>query len=56
MPGTHCQTAGCNASTKHTQISIFKIPKAKSGIPKHKNGENIKAAIIIAMLGQKTLH
>ena len=28
--------AGCNTSRKHTRISIFKIPKAKSGMPEHK--------------------
>ena len=39
MPKTNCQTAGCNTSRKHTQISNFKIPKAKSGKLEHKNGK-----------------
>ena len=29
--------AGCNISRKHARISILKIPKAKSGLPDHKN-------------------
>ena len=37
MLGTNCQTAGCNTSRKHTRIRIFKVPKAKSGMPEHKN-------------------
>ena len=37
MPGTNKSTAGCNTSWKHTQINIFKILKAKSGMPQHKN-------------------
>ena len=28
----------CNTSEKHTQISIFKIPKSTSGVAEHKNG------------------
>ena len=36
-PGAKSQTAGCNISRKDTQISVFKIPKAKSGMPEHKN-------------------
>ena len=39
IPGTNCYTADCNMSRKHTQISIFKIPYAKSGTPEHKNGK-----------------
>ena len=39
IPGTNQWTAGCNTSPKHTQNSVFKVPKAKSGIPEHKNGE-----------------
>ena len=39
MPGTNQWTAGFNTSRKHTQISIFKIPKVKSGMPEHKNGK-----------------
>ena len=35
MPGTNCQTDGRNTSLKHKGIRVFKIPKAKSGIPKH---------------------
>ena len=31
---------GCNTSRNYTRISIFKIPKAKSGMPEHKNGKN----------------
>ena len=41
MPRTSCQTAGCNTLRKHTRISVFQIPKAKSEIPEHKNGKNI---------------
>ena len=26
MPGANCYTAGCNTSSKHEGISIFKIP------------------------------
>ena len=38
MPGTNNRLfAGCNTSRKHTRISILKIPKAKSGMPQHKN-------------------
>ena len=39
LPGTNCQTAGCNTPRKHTRISIFKIPKVKSRIPEHRNGK-----------------
>ena len=39
MPGTNQLIVGCNASRKHTRISIFKIPKTKSGMPEHKNGK-----------------
>ena len=39
MPGTNKQSAGYNASRTHTQISIFKIPKAKPGMPEHINGK-----------------
>ena len=47
MPGTNCLTAGCNKSRKHTWISIFKIPKAKPGIPENKNGmKNIWTSIL----------
>ena len=40
MPGANQQAHGCNTSRIYTRISIFKIPKAKSGMPKHKNGKN----------------
>ena len=40
MPGTIWYNSGCNTSPKHTQISISKIPKAKSGMPKQKTGKN----------------
>ena len=39
MPGTNSYTAGCHTSRKYTRISIFKVPKAKSGMPEHKNGK-----------------
>ena len=39
MPGTNQQSTGCNALGKHTQISTFKIPKAKPGMPEHINGK-----------------
>ena len=39
MPGKNCWAAGCNTSRKHTRINIFKIPKAKSGIPNIKIGK-----------------
>ena len=35
MPGANCSIAGCNTSGKHKGIGIFKIPKAKSGVPEH---------------------
>ena len=31
---------GCNISQNYACIRFFKIPKAKSGIRKHKNGKN----------------
>ena len=34
-PRTNCWTTGCNTSQKHKGISIFKIHKAKSGIPEY---------------------
>ena len=37
MPGTNYQSAGCNVSRKHTRINIFKIPKAKPGMPEQIN-------------------
>ena len=39
MPGTNRLNAGYNTSQKHIPISIFKIPKAKFGMPEHKNGK-----------------
>ena len=39
-------TFGCDTSRKHTKISIFKIPKAKSGMPEHKNGKKIISTCI----------
>ena len=41
MPGTNQETTGCNKSLKHTWISIFKIPKAVSGMPEFKNEKRI---------------
>ena len=35
MLGTNCWTTAFNTLRKHQGISIFKIPKAKSGIPEH---------------------
>ena len=40
MPGTNQYVHGCNTSRNYTRISIFKITKAKSGMPEHKNGKN----------------
>ena len=37
MPATN-RSAENETSRKHTQIKIFKIPKAKFGIPEHKTG------------------
>ena len=37
MPATN-RLAENETSRKHTQIKIFKIPKAKFGIPEHKTG------------------
>ena len=42
MPGTNQLTTDCNTSRKHTWISIFKIPKAKSGMPEYKNQKKVK--------------
>ena len=39
MPGTNQYVHGCNTSRNYTRISIFKITKAKSGMPEHKNGK-----------------
>ena len=39
MLETNCQIAG-STSRKHKGISIFRSPKVKSGISKHKSGEN----------------
>ena len=38
MPGANC-LAENETSRKHTQIKIFKIPKAKFGMPEHKTGK-----------------
>ena len=38
MPGTNQQIHDCNTSRKYTRISIFKVPKAKSGMPELKDG------------------
>ena len=35
MPGRNCYTAGRNRSLEHKGFSIFKIGKAKTGIPGH---------------------
>ena len=35
MPGANCSIAVCITSRKHKEISIFKIPKAKSGVPEN---------------------
>ena len=37
MPGTNCQTVGCNTSRKHKRTNNFKIPEAKSGVQEHIN-------------------
>ena len=37
MPGRNDKTPDCNTLQKHARISIFKIPKSKSGIAEHKN-------------------
>ena len=37
ITGTNFLTSGCNTSQKQTRFSIFKTPKAKSGIPEHDN-------------------
>lgn len=39
MSETNCQAAGCNTLLKRKGISIFEIPKPKSGIPDILNGK-----------------
>ena len=42
MQGANCSIAGCNTSRQHKGTSIFKIPKAKSGVPENmKWSENL---------------
>ena len=35
MPGANCSIASYDTSRKHKEISIFKIPKAKPGVPEN---------------------
>ena len=49
--GTNQQTAGCNTSRKYTRISIFKIPKARSEMPEHKNEKkNVMTSIFFSFM------
>ena len=48
IPATNEQTPGCTTSRKHTRISIFKIPRSKSGIAEHKiEKKNIRRPIFL---------